>query len=136
MLFKGSKCCWIWIDANRKGSVLMALLSRLVEVRWYALFEWSEGFPGLLEAGLHVEQGVGIAVGDTVAFRDVVGRIEELFVLQVAEVGDAAAPVVLVDVLPVLCSDADNIFVVEEDDCVVRGRGSSGEHVGDVAAVE
>ena len=121
---------------NIKESVLMALLSRLVVVRWHTLFEWSVGFPGLFEAGLHVEQDVGMAIGDAVVFRNVVGGVVELFVLAIAKVPGATAEVGFFDVLPVWGTNGDNVFVIEEHELVVRRGCSGGEDVGDVSAVE
>ena len=114
----------------------LGLLSLSLEVGRDAFFEGGIFLAGLGEAVLHVGSDLGVVVGEAVGLVDVVNCVVELFVLEVAEGEDVAALVGLIDVLPLLGADGDDLFVVEEHKLVV-GRGRVvGEDSGYVEAVE
>ena len=99
--------------------MVFGLLFLSLEVGWDAFFEGGVFLAGLGEAALHVGGDFRVVVGEAVGLVDVVGGVVELLVLEVAEGDDVSALIGLVDVLPLLGADGDDLLVVEEDELVV-----------------
>src|SRR5205085_7165667 len=109
---------------------------RALPERGIQRLHWIEHAPRFAEAALHVRRHVGEALRDAVVLAGVAFEVEEVAIAALVERFLPRAEVRELDILPALRTDAVQVFVVEEQQLVMRRSSAGGEHARDVQPIK